>query len=119
MIANIFIGIVALIHVYIFIFESFLWEQRGPKVFTSFPKDLFSRTKTMAANQGIYNAFLALGLMWSLCIKDTVWASNVALFFLICVAIAGIIGALTAEKKIFFVQTMPAVIGIVFLLFSK
>lgn len=119
MVVNIIIGLIALIHLYIFIFESFMWEQRGPKVFASFPKDLFPKTKAMAANQGVYNGFLAAGLIWALFIKDPIWSTNVALFFLGCVAIAGIVGALTAEKKILFVQTVPAIIGIVLLLLGN
>lgn len=118
MAANIIIGLVALIHVYIFIFESFMWEQRGPQVFASFPKDLFPKTKAMASNQGVYNGFLAAGLIWALIIKDPIWSTNVALFFLGCVAIAGIVGAFTAEKKILFVQTVPAIIGIVLLILA-
>lgn len=110
--ANIIIGFVALIHLYILWFEMFNWTTRGPKVFRSFPKDLFEPTKTMAANQGLYNGFLAAGLIWSFFIESVEWRSNVALFFLICVAVAGIYGALTASKKIFFVQALPALIGI-------
>lgn len=114
--AKIIVGLVAFIHVYIFIFESFLWESRGPKVFASFPKDLFPKTKALAFNQGVYNAFLAAGLIWSFFIQDADWQQNVAVFFLACVAVAGLAGAATAEKKILFVQTIPAIIGIVLLL---
>lgn len=116
MAANIIIGLVALIHLYIFTFECFMWESRGPKVFRSFPKDLFPQTKAMAANQGVYNLFLAAGLIWSFFIADAEWSRNVALFFLACVAVAGIVGAMTAERKILFVQTVPALIGIILLL---
>lgn len=116
--AKIVIGIISFLHIYIMCFEMFAWESRGPKVFRSFPKELFSQTKSLAANQGLYNGFLAAGLIWSLCITDVVWQKNVAAFFLICVAIAGLYGAATAEKKILFVQTVPAAIGLalVFLL---
>lgn len=113
--AKISIGFVAFIHFYIFLFEAFAWEKRGPKVFKSFPKDLFPKTKAMAQNQGLYNLFLAIGLLWSFFIQDVTWAKNIALFFLTCVALAGIVGALTAEKKIFFVQTVPALIGLILL----
>lgn len=94
----------------------FAWESRGPKIFKDFPKDLFPQTTTLAANQGLYNGFLAAGLIWSLLIPDTVWSQNVALFFLGCVAIAGIYGALTASRRILYVQTLPALIGITLLL---
>lgn len=110
------IGFVALIHLYILWFEMFAWETRGPKVFRSFSKDLFTPTKAMAANQGLYNGFLAAGLLWTFFISDLQWSSNIALFFLACVAIAGVYGALTADKKIIYVQTLPAVIGIVLIL---
>ena len=98
----------------------FLWESRGPKVFTSFPDDLFAQTKVMAANQGLYNGFLAAGLLWALLfIKDVTWKKHVALFFLICVAVAGIYGALSVSKSIVFVQTLPAIFAIFCLLVLK
>lgn len=115
--ASIVIGIVAAIHIYILWFEMFAWTTRGRKVFRNFPKELFEPTKPMAANQGLYNGFLAAGLIWSFFIKNPDWQVNVALFFLGCVAVAGIFGTLTASKKIFFVQAMPALIGIVLLVF--
>ena len=109
---DVIIGLIAFVHVYILWFEMFGWETRGRKVFRNFPKDLFSQTKVMAANQGLYNGFLAAGLIWTFFISDLVWRNNIALFFLGCVAVAGIFGAFTADKKIFFVQTLPAIIGI-------
>lgn len=114
--AKIIIALVALIHCYILWFEMFAWTTRGPKVFKSFPKDLFPATTAMAANQGLYNGFLAAGLIWTFFINDLEWQKNVALFFLGCVAIAGIYGAATAERKIFFVQSVPALLGILLLL---
>lgn len=113
---NSIIGLIAFLHIYIFVFEAFAWERRGPKVFKSFPKDLFAKTKTMALNQGVYNLFLALGLIWTFFIKDPIWQKNIALFFLGCIAVAGIVGALSASKKIFYVQTIPAILGIILLL---
>lgn len=116
MIANILIGIIAFIHLYILWFEMFAWETKGPKVFRSLPRELFPQTKAMAANQGLYNGFLAAGLIWSLFIQDAKWSMYVALFFLGCVAVAGIYGTLTADKKIIFVQTVPATIAILTIL---
>lgn len=104
--------LVALIHLYIVWLEMFAWETRGPKVFRGFPKDLFAPTKAMAANQGLYNGFLAAGLIWALLIGDPAWQKNVALFFFLCVAVAGVYGALTASRKILYVQTVPATLGI-------
>ena len=74
----------------------------------------------MAANQGLYNGFLAAGLIWALIfIKDVKWKRNVALFFLGCVAIAGIYGAMTVSKNIVFVQALPAILGIISLVVLK
>ncbi len=115
---SILIGIIALIHIYILGFEMFAWTTRGPKVFRSFPKELFEPTKTMAANQGLYNGFLAAGLIWSFFIDDLVWKDNVSVFFLTCVAIAGIFGTATASKKIFFIQALPALIALALVLFG-
>lgn len=112
LIPKVLIGLIAALHIYILWMEMFAWETRGRKVFRSIPKELFSQTKVMAANQGLYNGFLAAGLIWSLLIQDVVWQKNVALFFLACVAIAGIYGAATAAKRILYVQTVPAVIAI-------
>lgn len=66
----------------------------------------------MAANQGLYNGFLAAGLAWSFFIENTDWSQNIAIFFLTCVAVAGTYGALSASKKIFFVQTVPALLAL-------
>ena len=73
----------------------------------------------MAANQGLYNGFLAAGLIWSLCIDNLEWQTNVALFFLSCVAIAGVYGTFTVSKKILFVQTIPAIITILLIILFK
>jgi len=113
---KILIGLVAFLHLYFLYFEMFAWTTKGPKIFRGFPKDLFVPTKSMAANQGLYNGFLAAGLIWSFFITDLAWKDNIALFFLGCVAVAGIYGALTVEKKIFFIQAMPALFAIVLIL---
>lgn len=110
--AMIVIVLIALLHIYILWFEMFAWTSRGPKIFASFPKDLFEPTKAMAANQGLYNGFLAAGLIWALLIGDTDWSVNVATFFLLCVAVAGAYGAATASKRILYVQTVPALIAL-------
>lgn len=116
--ANIMIGTIAALHIYILVLEMFLWTTRGPKVFKSIPKDLFVPTKTFAANQGLYNGFLAAGLIWSLCIGDAAWSNNIALFFLGCIAVAGLYGAATAQRSILYIQTVPAAIAILLLLLS-
>ena len=120
LISKILIGLVALIHSYIMVFEMFLWESRGPTVFSSFPADLFAPTKVLAANQGLYNGFLAAGLFWALLfIKDVRWKRNVAFFFLTCVAVAGIYGAATVSTSIIYVQTVPAILAVLSLLLLK
>jgi putative membrane protein len=94
----------------------FAWETRGTKVFRGFPKELFSQTKVMAANQGLYNGFLAAGLIWTYFIQDDIWRGNVAIFFLSCVAVAGIFGGFTADKKIIYVQAVPALLTLTLIL---
>lgn len=114
--ADILTALVALEHLYILWIEMFAWETRGRKAFKSIPTDLFPRTKGLAANQGLYNGFLAVGLIWSFLITDMDWQINLRLFFLGCVVIAGIFGALTAAKKIFIIQALPAIIALTFVL---
>ena len=115
-VAKTIIGIVALLHIYFLWLEMFAWTTRAKKVFRSLPDHLFEPTKTLAANQGLYNGFLAAGLIWSLLIEDIYWQIYVGLFFLGCVVIAGMYGAATASKKIFTVQALPALVGIALLL---
>lgn len=110
--SQVLIGLIAFIHLYILWLEMFVWTTIGRKVFKTIPSDMFEKTKVMAANQGLYNGFLAAGLIWSLIITDEVWAQNIALFFLNCVLIAGIYGAYSVSKRIFFVQGIPAILGI-------
>lgn len=112
---KVLIALIALFHLYIAWFEMFAWESRGPKVFRNFPRDLFPKTKALAANQGLYNAFLVAGLVWSLIIRDVEWSASIATFFLVCVAVAGIYGSMTADKKILYVQAAPAIIALVLL----
>lgn len=111
--SKIFIGVVIAIHLYIFYFEMFAWNTMGKKAFgKKIPAELFPYTKGLAANQGLYNLFLAAGLIWSLFIDNFIWQKNVAIFFLICVVVAGLYGGITASKKIFIVQLAPAGIAL-------
>lgn len=110
--SKIIVGGIAILHLYILWLEMFAWTTTGKKVFKTFPKDLFEPTKAMAANQGLYNGFLAAGLIWSLVISDEIWSKNIALFFLSCIFVAGLYGAYSASKRILFVQALPAVLGI-------
>ncbi len=116
--AKILIGIVAFEHLYFMYFEMFAWETIGKRTFRSLPEHLFKPTKALAANQGLYNGFIAAGLIWTFFIADPAWAKNIALFFLICVTTAGIYGGVTASKKIFFFQAIPAILAMACLLLT-
>ncbi|MCL4139022.1 UNVERIFIED_CONTAM: hypothetical protein GTU68_033997 [Idotea baltica] len=118
-VAKIIIAAIALLHIYICWFEMFAWTTRGPNVFSTMPPALFEPTIAMAANQGIYNLFLAIGLIWSLLIKDETWWRRVAVCFLLFVATAGIVGAATVSMRIMFVQTVPAAIAILLVYLSR
>src|ERR1035437_3297403 len=113
-IAKILIGLIALEHLFFLWIEMFSWENAGKKVFQGvLPEELFKSTKKLAANQGLYNGFLAAGLLWTFYIEDANWRLYISIFFLGCIAIAGLYGRITASKKILLVQTLPAVIAII------
>ena len=119
-VALILTTIVAIEHIYIMWIEMFAWETTGKKVFGgSLPEHLFTPTKKLAANQGLYNGFLAGGLVWSLLIKDPVWSFNIQVFFLSCVIIAALYGAATASRSILLKQGTPAILALIFVLLSK
>jgi putative membrane protein len=110
MIANVLVGLVVLIHVYIVVLEMFLWDKPfGRKVFGSTP-EFAAASKVLAANQGLYNGFLAAGLVWGLSLGAA--GQPVQLFFLGCVLVAGLYGAATVGIKILFVQAVPAALAI-------
>ncbi|AZO21204.1 MULTISPECIES: DUF1304 domain-containing protein [unclassified Mesorhizobium] len=111
MVGNILVGLVALIHCYIVYLEMVLWDTpRGHKAFNLKP-DFASASKVLAANQGLYNGFLAAGLIWGLFLGAS--GFPIKIFFLLCVAVAGLYGAATVGRKILFIQTVPAVLAIV------
>ncbi len=114
LLSKILIAFVALEHLFIMYMEMFAWETVGKKIFKgALPDAMFKPTKTLAANQGLYNGFLVAGLVWSFFIEDKMWSSNVAIFFLSCVVVAGVYGAVTASKRIFFTQALPAIIALI------
>ncbi|MCS3431629.1 DUF1304 domain-containing protein [Klebsiella sp. BIGb0407] len=116
MLSTVLIILVAVIHLYILILEMFLWDTRiGRKAF-NLTADFSRATKTLAANQGLYNGFLAAGLLYGVWAGESGFAFKI--FFLICVLIAGIYGALTANKKILYVQALPALLALIALLFQ-
>ncbi len=111
MIANILTGIVALLHFGFLYLEMFLWDKpRGMKSFRM-TEEFAKQSKTLAMNQGLYNGFLAAGLIWGIFAGDAV-----KIFFLSCVIIAGIFGAFTVSKRIFYMQAVPAILALVVLL---
>ncbi|PIM52212.1 hypothetical protein CS062_15950 [Roseateles chitinivorans] len=114
--ANIVVALVALIHVYILVLEMFLWTTpTGRKAFGLTP-EFAEASKVLAANQGLYNGFLAAGLIWGLVLGAA--GGPVKVFFLACVLVAGLYGAATASRKILFIQALPAAIGLALLLLS-
>ena len=115
MIPNILTGIVAAIHIYIVVLEMVLWDtDRGRKAFGMTPE--FSKsTKVLAANQGLYNGFLAAGLIWGIWLGDA--GDPVKIFFLLCVAVAGAYGAATVSMRILMIQTIPALIALAAVVF--
>ena len=112
-IATILVALVAIEHLYILWIEMFAWTTVGRKTFKAFPADLFEKTTALAANQGLYNGFLAAGLIWSLFITEGHWGCYISTFFLCCVIVAGVFGAVTASKRIFVVQALPALVALV------
>ena len=107
--AQVLVVLVALLHVYFLVLEMFLWTRPlGLKTFRNTPEKA-ETTRVLAANQGLYNGFLAAGLLWFLCAGQ--W--NVVLFFLGCVVVAALYGAYSVNKRIFFVQGIPAIAAIV------
>ncbi|MBU1426184.1 MAG: DUF1304 domain-containing protein [Gammaproteobacteria bacterium] len=109
--ANIVVGIVALIHVYILVLEMFLWDKPAGLRTFGLTREFAAASKALAANQGLYNGFLAAGLVWGLFAAD----AGVMRFFLGCVLVAGVYGAITANARILWVQAMPAAVGLVLL----
>ncbi len=109
-IAKILVGLVALEHIYILYMEMFTWTT--PRVRKSFgTTEAFAQeTKTLAANQGLYNGFLAAGLIWGLLHPDAAVGEQIQIFFVACVLVAGIYGGLTAGRRILYVQALPALI---------
>ncbi len=111
--AKIAIGIVGLLHVYFLVLEMFLWTKpAGLRAFGLTPEKA-EASKVLAANQGLYNGFLAAGLFWSL--LDTHHGWSYAIFFLSCVIVAGLFGAATASRKILYFQALPGLIALVLL----
>ncbi|GJM11241.1 MAG: membrane protein [Lysobacteraceae bacterium] len=115
MVAQVLVGVVAALHIYFLILEMFLWDTPyGMKTFGNSPEKA-AMTKVLAANQGLYNGFLAAGLIWGLMLGAA--GRDVITFFLACVVIAGLYGAATASRKILFVQALPAAVALALVFF--
>ena len=109
-VANVFVALMALLHVYILVLEMFLWTtKRGRRAFGT-TAEFAEATKVLAANQGLYNGFLAAGLIWGLASGPAGY--GVKLFFLGCIFVAGLYGGFTATRKILFIQALPAAISL-------
>src|SRR5690242_14462880 len=116
LIADIAVGMVALLHVYFLVLEMFLWDKpAGLRAFGQTP-EAAKASKVLAANQGRYNGFLAAGLVWGLVLGPA--GAGVKLFFLGCVLIAGLYGAATAGRRILFVQALPAAAALALVLWA-
>ena len=112
-IANIVVGLIALMHVYILVLEMFLWDKpTGLKAF-GHTRDYALSSKALAANQGLYNGFLAAGLFWGLSLGAQ--GTSIKTFFLFCVLVAGLYGAATSNFKILFIQAIPAAVALLIL----
>jgi len=109
-VAEIAVGLVALLHVYVLVLEIFLWNTPyGRRVF-GLTSEFAAASRKLAMNQGLYNGFLAAGLGWGLALGEAGFAVKV--FFLGCVAVAGVFGAATANRKILFVQALPGAVAL-------
>jgi putative membrane protein len=116
--ANILIGLVLLIHVYIVLLETVLFRTRGRKVFGLVPEQVEMMASALS-NQGCYNGFLAAALAVGLLHPDAAVAHAFSVYGLVCVAVAGVWGALTVQKRILFVQTVPAVLALLAVMLAK
>jgi len=116
LLTTLLIGLIALLHLYFLILEMFLWDKpTGRRVFKLTP-EFATASKALAANQGLYNGFLAAGLLWGLSLG--VEGLHIKLFFLACVLIAGIFGAMTVSRRILYIQGAPALLALVLLLLA-
>jgi putative membrane protein len=116
LLANLVVALVGALHVYFLVLEMFLWDKpAGLRAFGNTP-DKAALTKVLAANQGLYNGFLAAGLFWGLSLGMA--GTSVKVFFLLCVLVAGLYGAASVSRKILFIQALPAALGLVLVLLT-
>ena len=116
-VADIVVALVALLHVYFLVLEMFLWDKPAGLRTFGHTAEHAAASKVLAANQGLYNGFLAAGLVWGLSLGAA--GRQVEIFFLACVIVAGVYGAATAARKILFVQALPAAVALVLVLVAR
>ena len=109
-IAAVAVGLVAALHLYFLVVEMFLWKKPFGRRTFGLTREMAEATASLAANQGLYNGFLAAGLIWGLSLGAA--GLSIKVFFLVCVVIAGIFGAATANRKILWVQALPGVLAL-------
>jgi putative membrane protein len=112
--AHAVVALIALLHVWFLILEMFLWDRPSGRRAFGLTKEFATQSKVLAANQGLYNGFLAAGLFWGLWLGRE--GTHITLFFLACVLIAGLFGGLTASRKVLWIQALPALIGLTLVL---
>jgi len=116
MAATIAVTAVAILHLVFLILEMFLWTKPlGRRVF-GLQREFAEQTATLAANQGLYNGFLAAGLLWGLFSRQP--SNEITVFFLVCVIVAGVYGAFTVKRTILFVQALPGAIALILVMAS-
>ena len=117
LLVKVLVGLVAVLHLYFLVLEMFLWTRPlGMKTFRNTPEKA-QTTRVLAANQGLYNGFLAAGLFWGLWLGAD--GFGVKAFFLACILVAGVYGAATSSRKILFIQAVPAALGLLALFLSR
>ena len=109
--ADVLVALVAALHAYILVLEMFLWQKKPGMRFHGFDRDMAKATAAMAANQGLYNGFLAAGLVWGLVAADPT-GFRAQVFFLSCVIVAGVYGAITANVRILVAQALPGALAL-------
>jgi putative membrane protein len=116
-VANIVVGLIALLHVYILVLEMFLWTKPAGLRAFGHSLEAANASRVLAANQGLYNGFLAAGLFWGLSLGTD--GIDLQIFFLGCVLVAGLYGAATASRNILYVQAIPAIVGLILVLIAS
>lgn len=117
-VANVLVGLVAALHAYILVLEMFLWERAPGRRLSGFDAAMAKATAPLAANQGLYNGFLAAGLLWGLVAADPT-GFRVQVFFLVCVVVAGLYGAATANRRILVAQALPGALALAAVLVAR